>query len=378
MGGYDRVVRQLRWGWALALLCACGTESGSANETDTDAMTAEEGTSTSPGVTTDPPGSTTASTSTTAAPGTTEGETSETTDPATTGEETSSGGSSGEVDDGPDVDVSDPQLYEFEIDPTAIDPEAMDYVETQFAHLDTRAEPLGALVFFLSGYTNTPAAWRNHGRQLASYGFHVVEPHYHNSWSCDDTPGCNEDSRWEALVGEDTSSVITVSRADSAEGRVVAMLQYLADEHPGGDWGYYLEDDGTLRYEHVIIAGISHGASSTGLFASRRTFHRAVMHSGTWGNIGDAPMTPIEAFYALSHEDDAQFPAHQNAWDAAGLLGDPVVIEDVAPPYGDSHRLVATTDNGYPHCSVVVHGESPLVDDEYVFDPAWRLMYGVE
>ena len=305
-----------------------------------------------------------------------DGETSVSTDGSTSGADESSSSTTGGGDAGPDVDLSDPQLYEFGIDPSAIDPEVMDYVELQYAHLDTRTEPLGKLVFFLSGYTNTPAAWRNFGRHLAGYGFHVVEPHYNNAWSCDGTPNCNEDSRWEALVGEDASSVIVVSRADSAEGRVIRMLEYLAQEHPGGDWGYYLDDDGTLRDEHVIIAGISHGASSTGLFASRRTFHRAVMHSGAWWNLGDAPMTPIEAFYALSHQDDEQFPGHQDAWDAAGLLGDPTVIEDGAPPFGDSHRLVATTPNGYPHCSVVVSPDSPLVDDEYVFDPAWRVMYG--
>jgi hypothetical protein len=365
-------MRGRQGGWVLALLCACGTDASNAEDTDTDAATVGESssspTSASQGATTQTP----ASTSTTTDPGTT-GTSSP--DP-TSADESSSGSSSTGGEEGPDVDVSDPQLYEFEIDPTAIDPEAMDYVETQFAHLDTRAEPLGKLVFFLSGYTNTPSAWRNHGRHLASYGFHVVEPHYHNSWSCDDTPNCNEDSRWEALTGEDVSSVIVVSRADSAEGRVVAMLEWLDVEHPGGDWGYYLDGDGNLRTEHVIIAGISHGASSTGLYASRRPCHRAVMHSGTWWNVGENPATPIDGFYSLSHRDDPQHAGHLDAWDGAGLLGENVVIEESAPPYGDSRRLIATTPNGYPHCSVVVHGESPMIDEAYVFDPAWRVMYG--
>lgn len=300
---------------------------------------------------------------------------------ASTGSDTVDGtgdDSTGGADDGPNVDMSDPQLYEFELDPVELDPTVSDNIALQYAQLDTRVKPIGKLVFFLSGYTNTPASWRNHGRQLAGHGFHVVIPHYDNDWSCDSFGGdCNTNTRWEALTGEDTSPVISTSRADSAEGRVITMLKYLAEAHPGGDWGYYLDGD-ALRGEHVIIAGISHGAASTGLFATRRFFHRAVMHAGGWGAVGDDPATPIEAFYALSHADDDQHAAHLSSWEQAGLLGEPVVIEDVPPPYGNSHRLVATTPNGYPHCSVCVSSESPQDGDEYVFDPAWRYMYGAE
>ncbi len=211
---------------------------------------------------------------------------------------------------------------------------------------------------------------------LAGYGFHVVEPHYANDWTCDGSPDCNPNTRWEALVGEDLSPVIDISRADSAEGRVVTILEHLDQAHPGGDWGFYLDGEGGLRYEHVIIAGISHGASSSGLFATRRPFSRAVMHSGGWGNVDASTMTPLEVVFGLSHVADEQHAGHLSAWESAGLPGSPVVADTMNPPYGDSHRLVVQTPNGYPHCSVVVSGDSPIVDDAYVFDPAWRYMYG--
>ena len=298
----------------------------------------------------------------------------------TTGSDTSAdstGGSTGDTDDGPNVDVSDPQLYEFMLDPVELDPTVVDNLEVQYAHLDTRVEPIGKLVFFLPGFTNTPSNWRNHAIQLAGHGFHVVIPDYSNDWSCGGAGGsCNEDTRWEALTGEAVSDVIDISRADSAEGRVVTILRHLEQVHPGGDWGYYLEDDDTLRGEHLIIAGISHGASSTGLYATRRAVFRAVMHSGAWWSVPDDSATPVDVFYALSHADDDQYPSHLDAWEQAGLPGVPTIIEDVPPPYGGSHRLVATTPNGYPHCSVCVSGDSPMDGDGYVFDPAWRYMYG--
>ena len=277
---------------------------------------------------------------------------------------------------GPDVDRSDPKLHEFALEPQDLDPTAVDSLETEYASLDTRAEPLGKLVIFLGGFTNPPAAWQNHGRKLAEFGFHVVLPAYNNRWDSCTGSNCNENTRWEALIGEDVSSAIVASRTDSAEGRVVTILEHLVTQDPGGDWGYYLDGD-ALRYERIIIAGISHGAASTGLYASRRPFWRAVMHSGGWGNPGDMPMTPLSAWYGLAHTDDDSFDPIVQTWDAAGMLGDRTSIDGQSAPYGDAHKLITSTANSYPHCSVAVHESSPMSGGKYVFEPAWRYIYGV-
>ncbi len=283
---------------------------------------------------------------------------------------------------GPRVDRSDPRLHEHALDPASIDPSVADSLETQYAQLDTRALPLGRLVFFLPGANNTPSNWRDHGRLLASMGFHVVIPHYNNRWGsgCAGMPGsCNTNTRWEALTGEDLSPVITASRADSAEGRVIAMLEHLVSEHPGGDWGYYLDGSGGLRYERTIIAGISHGASSTGLYATRRPFWRAVMHSGGWGAAGDAPATPISEWYGLSHTADEQHAGHLGSWMSANMLGAPTSIDGASPPFGGAHQLITSASSTYPHCSVCVHSSSPRdAMGDYAFEPAWRVMYGVD
>ncbi len=365
-----------KWLIGLAIVVGCG-EQPSGGE---DGSTGEPTTSASASMTSAGPSSTSDPSSTSMTPateGTSPGTT--TTDDPSSGTDTSAE-SSGETtggSDGPNVDVSDPQLYEFELDPVELDPSVVDNIALQYAHLDTRAEPIGKLVFFLSGYTNTPASWRNHGRQIAGWGFHVVEPHYDNDWSCGPMGGsCNEDTRWEALTGEDTSTVIATSRADSAEGRVVTMLKHLAEVHPGGDWGWYLDDDDQLRYEHVIIAGISHGASSSGLYATRRAFHRVVMHSGGWWSVPDDSATPVSEWYGLAHTDDEQYDGILSAWASAGLPGVPTSIDGATPPYDGAHQLISSIPNGYPHCSVCVHPDSPRDGDDYVYDPAWRTMYG--
>ena len=73
-----------------------------------------------------------------------------------------------------------------------IDPGARSHLAEQFAQLDTRTAPLGRLVVFLPGYTNTPGSWRDHGRKLAEFGFHVLIPHYNNT-STDACEGMGND-----------------------------------------------------------------------------------------------------------------------------------------------------------------------------------------
>jgi len=293
------------------------------------------------------------------------------------------GGSGGSAPTGPQVDLSDPQLYEFELDPNVLDPSTVDSLETQYAQLDTRTTPVGQLVIFLTGATNVPAGWRDHGRKLAEFGYHVLIPHYDNRWSsmgaCSGMPsGCSVNTRWEALTGEDTSSAVTISRADSAEGRVVTMLQHLTTAHPQGDWGWFLLPGDELRYSDIVIAGISHGASSTGLYAERRSFARAVLHSG--GAAGDTQaqkLTPIDTWYAFAHTGDPAYAAITNSWDAHGLLGSVTSIDGASAPFANAHKLSASTTSSYPHCSVAVHSSSPTVNNAYVFEEAWRYLYGV-
>jgi hypothetical protein len=293
---------------------------------------------------------------------------------ASTGGATTDGGSQPA---GPNVDRSDSKLREFELDPHDLDASVVDSLTVQYAQLDTRAVPLGKLVFFLPGHTNVPRDWRDHGRVLASFGFHVVIPSYNNRWNGCSGTDCNRNTRWEALVGEDVSDAIVASRADSAEGRVEKMLEHLVSADPTGDWGYYLDDLGRLHYERTIIAGISHGAASTGVFAERRPFVRAVMHAGSWGSPRN-PATPVTEWFGFVHTDDPSFDAIAGGFDSAGLPGNRTSIDGASPPYGGAHKLITSAPGGDPHVGNCAHSASPVDGNgNYVFEPAWRHLYGV-
>ena len=239
-------------------------------------------------------------------------------------------------------------------------------------------------MIFLPGANNVPRDWRDHGRKLAEFGFHVLIPHYNNRWSSNDTcagmgNACGDNTRWEALVGEDASSAIVIPRADSVEGRVVTMIKHLIAANPAGDWGYYLAANDELAYGKMIIAGISHGAASAGMYAARRPFSRNVMHSsGPAGSASAPKMTPLSEWYAFAHTADDAYTAIIGSWNSFGLIGQPTSIEGKVAPYDGSHRLIASTASSYPHGSVVVHSSSPKdASGQYVFEPAWRYLYGV-
>lgn len=300
-----------------------------------------------------------------------------------TGVDATAGSSStGEpVDPGPQVDVSDPQLYEFEFTPDEADPAATLKLATEQAQLDTRTAPIGQLVVFLHG-AGAPSLCgsRDHGRVLAAMGFHVVQPCYVSDYgvgNCgDDIGGC----RLEAFEGVDHHPFIEIGPPDSIEIRVVRMLEHLQTLHPGGDWQYFVQD-GQPRWEKIVISGISHGASSSGVIGMHRAVERVVMLSGpldtdqAW--LLGVPTTAIDRFWGFTHTGDEQHAGHLQAFDDMGLIGAPAVVDGAASPWGGSQRLVTSAPTGDGHGSTQAGGSSPMDGDGWVFEPVWRAMYGV-
>jgi hypothetical protein len=278
------------------------------------------------------------------------------------------------------VDVSEPQLYEFSFKPDEADPAAALALNTQLAQLDTAVPLQGRLVVYLHG-AGAPATCGSqaHGIVLAGMGFHVIHPCYVSDYgvgNCgDDIGGC----RLEAFEGVDHHPFITIPPADSIETRVVKMLEHLQALHPGGDWQYFIED-GKPRWSAIVISGISHGASSSGVIGMNREVERVVMLSGPLDSgqawLTGAPLTPLDRFWAFTHTADDQHAGHLQSFADMMLPGEPFVVDGAVPPYMDSHRLVTSAPTGDGHSSTQAGGSSPKDIDMYVFEPVWRAMYG--
>lgn len=290
------------------------------------------------------------------------------------------GGTGGVPDPGPQVDRSDPQLYETTFTPDQADPEATLVLATQLAHLDTRVEPRGLLVVYLHGAgAPTTCGSAEHGKVLAAMGFHVIAPCYSSDYgvgNCgDDIEGC----RLEAFEGVDHHDFIDITPPDSIETRVARGLAYVQAQNPKGDWTYFVDGD-VPKWSKIIISGISHGASTSGVIGIHRSVDRVVMLSGPLDSnqawLESAPITPIDRFWGFTHTADDQHAGHLVAFETMGLVGAPTTIDGGTPPYGDSHRLTtsAATSNG--HGSTQAGGASPKDGTgAYVFQPAWQQMY---
>ncbi|HEY0883002.1 MAG TPA: hypothetical protein VGD87_15785 [Archangium sp.] len=282
------------------------------------------------------------------------------------------------------VDRSTPQLYRFQFTAAAADPDAGMALGNQVAALDTRVEPKGLLVVYLHGAgAPTTCGSVAHADFLAARGFHVIGPCYVSNYgvgNCGaDIGGC----RLEAFDGVDRSTVISISRSDSIEGRVVKMLERLQTLNPKGDWRYFVVN-GQPRWDRIIISGISHGASSAGVIAKVRPVVRAVMLSGpldtgqAW--LSASSVTPADRLWGFTHSVDPQHAGHLSAFGVLALPGTPQRIEAGASPWGGSHRLFTSVDAGngdQSHSSTQAGSGSPrAADGGYRFGEAWDVMYG--
>jgi hypothetical protein len=152
--------------------------------------------------------------------------------------------------------------------------------------------------------------------------------------------------RFEQFDGMDRGNAITVARPDCVEVRVQKALQLLQMRHPGGDWGYFLDRSGNVRWSDVIFMGHSHGASSAAAYAKLRRLWRAISLAGprdtrpvvaTW--LTQPSATPMDRIYGFTATGDAQHQDHLKAMDAANYVGSITTVEGAMPPFGGSHRL---------------------------------------
>jgi hypothetical protein len=157
------------------------------------------------------------------------------------------------------------------------------------------------------------------------------------------------------------------------------MLERLAAENPEGDWGWFVDGDHP-RWSAIVISGISHGASTSGLIGKYRSVARVVMLSGPLDSnqawLALPTITPIERFWGFTHTADDQHDGHLAAFETMSLVGAPVSIDDVTAPYDGSHRLRTSAATSDGHSSTQAGGASPrAADNSFLFAPVWRAMY---
>ena len=295
-----------------------------------------------------------------------------------------------------------PQVYHLTARASVIDPRCVSHPEINFvlerdgkavdlenADVDTRIKPRGQCVIWLMGYNPLLA------ERLNQYGLHSIQVAYAREWFSQLNTEPKDDSqhlgniRCEVLTGLDTSKSVQIPLADSMQERAFQFIKYLAKKQPNARWDYFLKSDGTgLNWEKIIIAGSSHGATSSARFAIQQKVARVVMFCGPrdqledWQSLPSA--TPANRFFGYSHILDGGWTGNHypRSWLLLGLnkFGPIINTDTVATPFEHSRRLTTEGDvKGDPakaHGYVQPNKNSPKdAQGNYLQDEVWKYLF---
>jgi hypothetical protein len=305
------------------------------------------------------------------------------------------------------ADESSAPLVQHIVAPRTTDPAIDRALSEHYVWLDTTARGNPKLLVFMPGANNAPASWLRLEKEAARLGYHVIGLSYQNDVEvvnrCGGSfnpvghsldPDCSGDIRLEVLTGEDSSSLVNVTPANSIDNRLAKLLVYLGNQFPDEGWSRFLDDDGTPKWSQIAVSGQSQGAGQAALIGKLRHVDRVVMFSGPpdarvpevtdpWIAIG---ATPVSKYFALFHQRDHLVVGIRANIGALDLqqFGDPVMAEGNDPPYGGTH--IVFTDLrptlGYdapnaPHQSTARDNNTPIgPDDVPLLRDAWRYLLG--
>lgn len=235
------------------------------------------------------------------------------------------------------------------------------------AGLDTRAaKMMGKLIIDLGVDSGTYLSW------LGKRGFHVMGiGFYHCNIGNNLGRDHNGDCRLNSFDGMPHGDQNNVGPADSISGQVQAQLTQLHSQYPEEDWGYFLNEDGTVRWSDVGFTGISHGSSTAARIGHAVRIYRAVSRSGPRDNgcgtgaaqgdfdrnnppwdpncaeeeisswLDEPSVTPLNRYYALVGIHDGQYGDDMFNLERRGIPGEPLRWDLPGADVTSSNRYIA-------------------------------------
>jgi hypothetical protein len=152
----------------------------------------------------------------------------------------------------------------------------------------------------------------------------------------------------------------TVAPGTSMLAETLAAIQFGMTNDPGGDWGYFLNTDGTLRTTDVWVVGYSWGSQTWAMVSAYVDFGRVVTTSGpqdegwpnaTWitnpspaGTAGDRKyiLVGFNDPYPSTSSNDSEVMSMFTTVTNAGWVGTPTNVTPTSPgPYMSSQHMFA-------------------------------------
>lgn len=279
-------------------------------------------------------------------------------------------------------------------------------VDTSFeAHVAINPSPSVAatnvLFVFLPGTDGTPDLYKLILQAGAKRGFHTLGLNYQNGPSpvgvvCarSTDADCFWNVRREIITGQDLSTDVAVTSANSILTRLTKAIAYLNTTYPTEGWGQYLVN-GSVNWAKVTMGGHSQGGGHAGVLAKLFAMHRACYFASPpdvnnttllpapWeGREPNVTATSLQ--YGFGGLSDPSVPYDQlsRVWAAIGLPGAAVSVDSTAAPFNNSHVLTtnatptAAVSTGVPlHGLTVRDAFTPLSSSGTpLFDPVWAYM----
>jgi hypothetical protein len=268
------------------------------------------------------------------------------------------------------IDPARSDRKDINFSPTDADPTAKTWHGAQRATFDGSKKAQGKLIVTMGGIGNGPHTGGIY-QYAAGRGFHMFAVDMYNSEGGESNQG---KVYLESFSGQDLTPVADVSPPNSVMGRIKSALAFLKNEDPGAAWGFFLDAQGEVRWNEVMLFGYSYGGqvalAATKFVAPYRTFLTAsptLPDDAAWLN-GMPNVADVSKCFALnSSGDEAKFAKLATA----GWPGTPQVVMDgaynmiIQPPFMGSSMLQAP--GGHTEfCSVA--GDRYDVICDFVFD----------
>jgi hypothetical protein len=261
----------------------------------------------------------------------------------------------------------------YEILPSVADASITRFNDPNYVVFGKNPTSQQSLVVFLPGTLGKP---RNAARLLgvvADQGYLAIGLSYNDSPGivqvCPRNPSltCSAAVREKRIFGDDVTSVVSNTPAESIVHRLVTLLEYLDSHDPERQWKSYLLNN-EPNWSRIVVSGLSQGAGMAAYIAKRKRVARVVLFSSPWDFHGPAKIlaswlaepsaTPPELWFAEYHRREKTMPLIAAAYQKLRIPPENIRVLDLDLPAGGSHGA-----NPY-HVSTI---SNPAYRDDWIF-----------
>jgi hypothetical protein len=294
-----------------------------------------------------------------------------------------------------------PQLFKYEITPSATNPAISSFNNVHEVALDTRTTLRNKLFVFLPGTGGFPSVYQLIVNKAAAMGYHSIGLMYPNSQAIYTAAGSSTNlndfgnCRQEIFDGVDHATGVSVDGNNCIHSRLIKLLEYLQQQHPTQNWGQFLSGS-DVDWSKVVVAGHSQGGGHAFYISKIKSVERAISFASidwnsnfnqgaAWINMTGA--TPVSKLYSINGLRDQIFAYAnvQTQLSDLGLAGPAMSIDGNNPPYSNSHTLTTNATPALAEPFTNHHNLTCL--DAYVpkdalgnpapnFDKAWSYLLG--